>query len=144
MSEFSCDIVMIEDSEADADLIRRVLLKNNPALRIQLLRDGEEALRLLETKKPATRPLIILLDLKLPKLSGLEVLQAIKSDPLWRVMPVIMLTSSNQLQDIQQAYQLGANSYVLKAIDFDDFSAAISRIYHYWCLLNVPPQGRES
>lgn len=134
-----CNILMVEDGEADADLIRRVLLKNDPALRLILLRDGEEALNLVQAGEPPLRPLTILLDLKLPKVSGLEVLQALKTNPQWCLMPVVMLTSSNQLQDIQKAYSLGANSYVLKAIDFDEFSASISRIYQYWCRLNVPP-----
>lgn len=140
MCDKVCNILIVEDNEADADLIRRVLLKNDPALRLILLRDGEEALNLVQAGEPPLRPLIILLDLKLPKVSGLEVLQALKTNPQWRIMPVVMLTSSNQLRDIQQAYCLGANSYVLKAIDFDEFSAAISRIYQYWCHLNVPPE----
>jgi hypothetical protein len=137
----SPSIFLIEDSPADADLIQRVLLKQQPILQIFTARDGEEALKTIaqwETGNPL--PIVILLDLKLPKVDGLEVLQAIKSHERFRVIPVVVLTSSNQIQDIHKAYFSGANSYILKAIDFDEFSKSISMIYHYWCSLNIRPE----
>lgn len=141
MNESRCVFFMVEDNRADADLIRRVLLKNDPAMQIEVARDGEEALeRLRAWDGQFPRPMIVLLDLKLPKISGLQILQTIKSDPHLRILPVIVLTSSSQSEDIHQAYALGANSYVVKAIDFDEFSSAINTIYRYWCQLNVHPE----
>jgi CheY-like chemotaxis protein len=132
--------LLIEDNTADADLIQRVLKKIDPAIHIYLARDGEEALQILENwsgKIPS--PMVILLDLKLPKVDGLEVLKAVKSDKRLKALPIIVLTSSSQLVDVQEAYLLGANSYILKAIDFDEFSNALELIYKYWCKLNVFP-----
>lgn len=141
MNEFHCTLFLVEDNRADADLIRRMLLKNDPGMTIELARDGEEALeRLRVWDGQFPRPMIVLLDLKLPKVSGLQVLKTIKEDEHLRILPVIVLTSSNQPEDIHQAYALGANSYIVKAIDFDAFSAAISTIYRYWCTLNVHPE----
>ncbi|GAB4490948.1 MAG: response regulator [Anaerolineales bacterium] len=141
MNESHCVFFLVEDNRADADLIRRVLLKNDPAMRIEIARDGEEALtRLRDWDGQFPRPMIVLLDLKLPKINGLQVLQAIKQDEHLRILPVIVLTSSNQTDDIHQAYRWGANSYIVKAIDFDEFSSAINTIYRYWCQLNVHPE----
>lgn len=131
---------LIEDSTADADLIIRVLKKNDKSIQIYHAQDGEEAIQMLNSWAAGfPNPMIILLDLKLPKIDGLEVLKIIKEDKRFRSLPVIVLTSSNQNQDIQKAYQLGANSYIIKAIDFDEFSKAIELIQQYWGKLNVYP-----
>jgi CheY-like chemotaxis protein len=135
-----CSFLLVEDNAADADLIQRVLKKVDPSNNIYLARDGEEALQLLDNwggNLPA--PMIVLLDLKLPKVDGLEILKSIKNNKRLKTLPIVVLTSSNQLKDIHEAYQLGANSYILKAIDFDEFSNAIELIYKYWCRLNVCP-----
>lgn len=135
-----CSILLIEDNIADADLIQRVLKKNDPTTQIYLSRDGEDALNQLDMwVGNFPNPLLILLDLKLPKIDGLDVLKTIKTDVRFHTLPVVVLTSSNQIQDIQQAYYLGTNSYILKAIDFDEFSKAVEMIQHYWCRLNVYP-----
>lgn len=137
----NCSIFLIEDSPADADLIQRVLKKEVQGLRIFHALDGEEALNMLHNWGPELpNPLIILLDLKLPKVDGLTILREIKSNARFRMLPVIVLTSSNLHNDIQTAYALGANSYILKAIDFDDFSKAIAMIQRYWCSLNIFPE----
>ncbi len=134
-------ILMVEDNPADADMIRRILLKSDQGIHLDLAKDGEEALEYLKKwEAGAPPPLVILLDLKLPKVDGLEVLKAIKSNEMFRVLPVVVLTSSNELRDIQRAYELGANSYILKAIDFDQFSHAVGMIYKYWCALNIYPE----
>ncbi len=141
MNELHCTLFLVEDNRADADLIRRVLLKNDPGMTIELARDGEEALERLQAwDGQFPRPMIVLLDLKLPKINGLQILKTIKEDPHLRILPVIVLTSSSQSEDIHQAYALGANSYIVKAIDFDAFSEAINMIYRYWCTLNVHPE----
>lgn len=135
-----CSFFMIEDSSADADLITRILKKVDAATQIYRARDGEEAIQMLNNW-PGTlpNPMVILLDLKLPKIDGLDVLKIIKADSRFRALPVIVLTSSNQIQDVQKAYEFGTNSYILKAIDFDEFSKAIEMIHQYWCRLNVYP-----
>jgi CheY-like chemotaxis protein len=135
-----CTVFLVEDSTADADLITRVIKKVDPGTKIYLARDGEEALQMLSNWAGSPpNPMIILLDLKLPKIDGLEVLKNIKSNSRLHAMPVIVLTSSNQYQDVQTAYHDGANSYILKAIDYDEFSKAIEMIFKYWCRLNVYP-----
>jgi CheY-like chemotaxis protein len=137
----SCHILLIEDNPLDADLIRRALGKNDPNLRLELARDGEEAIAFLKRWEEGTpSPVFIMLDLKLPKVDGLDVLRMIKSNPRFRILPVVVLTSSNEISDIQQAYALGANSYILKAIDYDEFSNAVSMIHRYWCGLNIRPE----
>jgi CheY-like chemotaxis protein len=135
-----CSFFLIEDNAADADLISRALRKTDKSTQIFLARDGEEALQMLgDWPGNFPSPMIILLDLKLPKIDGLEVLRTIKQSKVLKSLPVVVLTSSSQIQDVQKAYQLGTNSYVLKAIDFDDFSKAIEMIHQYWCKLNVYP-----
>jgi CheY-like chemotaxis protein len=135
-----CSILLVEDNVADADLMQRVFKKIDPLTRIYLTRDGEEALNQLENWSGSfPNPLVILLDLKLPKIDGLDVLKIIKADPRFQSLPVIVLSSSNQMKDIQIAYHMGANSYILKAIDFDEFSKALEMIHEYWCRLNVYP-----
>jgi CheY-like chemotaxis protein len=140
-SETTTTILMIEDNSADADMIKRILRKSDPNVKIDMAKDGEEALEFIKAWENGTPvPLVILLDLKLPKVDGLEVLTALKTHEKFKVLPVVVLTSSNELRDIRRAYEIGANSYILKAIDFDQFSQAVTMIYRYWCALNIYPE----
>jgi CheY-like chemotaxis protein len=137
----SCYILLVEDNVLDADLIRHAIQKAEAAVNFDVARDGEEALFFLKRwEQGSPSPIVILLDLKLPKLSGLEVLSVLKTHPRYKVLPVVVLTSSNLSDDIQKAYALGANSYILKSIDYDQFSKAVSLIHRYWCGLNVHPE----
>ena len=141
MNITSCHILLIEDNALDADLIKRALQKVEASIHLEIASDGEEAIEYLgKWEKGTPTPIVILLDLKLPKISGLDVLKQLKMDPKYKLLPVVVLTSSNEMLDIQEAYNLGANSYILKAIDYDQFSSAISLIHRYWCGLNVHPE----
>lgn len=141
MSISSCHILLVEDNLLDADLIKRALQKVEASINLEIASDGEEAISYLDKwEQGIPTPIVILLDLKLPKISGLDVLKRLKTHPKYKLLPVVVLTSSNELLDIQQAYDLGANSYILKAIDYDQFSSAISLIHRYWCGLNVHPE----
>ncbi|MCX7755750.1 MAG: response regulator [Anaerolineales bacterium] len=136
-----CHILLIEDNPLDADLIKRAIQKAEPGIVLEIASDGEEALSYLDKwEKGRPTPTVILLDLKLPKVSGLDVLHRLKTHPVYKLLPVVVLTSSNEVFDIRQAYTLGANSYILKAIDYDQFSNAISLIHRYWCGLNIYPE----
>lgn len=140
------DILLVEDNPQDAELTIRALKKHNLANRLHHVEDGAEALDFLfcrgayAQREPCAQPKIVLLDLKLPKVGGLEVLRAIKEDRKTRSIPVVVVTSSNQDPDIQTAYDLGANSYVVKPVNFDDFFNAMNHLGFYWLLLNQPIQ----
>ena len=137
----SCYILLVEDNPLDVDLIRRALEKSDMGVRLDVAQDGEEALAFLKKwEGGGPVPVFMILDLKLPKVDGLEILQAIKKHPRFKIMPVVILTSSNELSDIQKAYALGANSYILKSIDYEEFSHAVSMIQRYWCRLNIKPE----
>lgn len=137
----SCYILLVEDNSLDADLIHRAIQKVEATVNFDVARDGEEALFFLKRWEQGTpTPIVILLDLKLPKLSGFEVLSVLKAHPRYKVLPVVILTSSNLSEDILKAYELGANSYILKSIDYDEFSKAVGLIHRYWCGLNVRPE----
>jgi len=141
MNITSCHILLVEDNALDADLIKRALQKVEANIHLEIASDGEEAIQFLEKwARGIPTPIVILLDLKLPKISGLDVLKQLKTHPKYKLLPVVVLTSSSELLDIQQAYDLGVNSYILKAIDYDQFSSAISLIHRYWCRLNVHPE----
>lgn len=141
MDANSCYILLVEDNALDIDLIQRAMLKVEATVRLDVARDGEEAVQYLDRwEKGFPTPIVILLDLKLPKLGGLDVLSRLKMHPRYKVLPVVVLTSSNEINDIQQAYALGANSYILKAIDYEQFSKAIALIHRYWCGLNIHPE----
>jgi len=146
MNDFDAvDVLLVEDNAADAELIVRALRKRNLCNRVFVVEDGAEALDFVFCKgKYAQRdgrdhPKVMLLDLKLPKLDGLEVLRALKADDRTRGVPVVMLTSSREDPDIQAAYALGANSYVVKPVDFDAFVDAMSNLGFYWLLINQAP-----
>lgn len=133
-------ILLVEDNPMDVDLTRRAFLRRKLNHPIEIARDGEEALTFIsgwEEKRPL--PLVILLDLKLPKVDGLEVLRQLKAHPRFQVVPVVVLSTSTEDNDIQIAYQEGANSYIVKPVDFDQFMQIVEHIQIYWCLLNSPP-----
>jgi two-component system response regulator len=140
------DILLVEDNPRDAELTIRALRKHNLANLLFTVEDGAEALDFIHCRgKYAARdggqlPKVVLLDLKLPKVSGLEVLRALKQDEKTRAIPVVVVTSSREDPDIKTAYGLGANSYVVKPVDFDAFFEAVSSLGLYWLLVNQPPK----
>jgi two-component system, response regulator len=140
------DILLVEDNPHDAELTIRALTKSNLANRLIAVEDGAEALDFIFCRgKYAVRelghsPKVVLLDLKLPKVSGLDVLRALKADERTRSIPVVVVTSSQEDPDIKTAYGLGANSYVVKPVDFDAFAQAVSSLGMYWLLVNQPPR----
>jgi CheY-like chemotaxis protein len=135
------NILLIEDNPMDVELTQRAFAKRKLVNPLVVARDGEEALQHMarwEAGEPA--PLVILLDLKLPKIDGLEVLRRIRAHPQFYSIPIIVLTTSSEDRDVQAAYQLGANSYILKPVDFDKFLQVAGQIELYWCALNTPPR----
>ena len=140
------EILLIEDSEFDAEITIRALRKSKLANKIVHLTDGEKALDFLfgtgefKGRNTENKPKLILLDLKMPKINGMEVLERIKSDPLTKKIPVVVLTSSREHPDIEKSYELGVNSYIVKPVDFDNFIEAISQSGMYWMLLNQSPE----
>ncbi len=139
------EILLVEDNPNDVELALHALKKNNLTNRIEVVRDGEEALEFIFGKGVNSdlpneqRPKVILLDLKLPKVDGLEVLKRLKSDPQTRSIPVVMLTSSREERDIIESYRLGVNSYIVKPVDFEQFTEAVRQLGLYWLLMNQPP-----
>jgi two-component system, response regulator len=134
------EILLVEDNPDDAGLTIRALKKHNLANHLLHLHDGEEAINFLFSEKMTGLPKVILLDLKMPKVDGIEVLRKIKSDPRKKVIPVVVLTSSKEERDIIESYKLGVNAYIVKPVDFDKFAKAISEIGFFWLLLNEPPK----
>lgn len=140
------EIVLVEDNENDAELTIRALRKNKVLNKLIHLKDGEEALEYIFAKGKYTErnineiPKVILLDLKMPKVGGLEVLKKIKLDERTKIIPVIVLTSSKEDKDIIEGYKFGVNSYIVKPVGFENFSKAVSDIGLYWLLLNQPPK----
>jgi len=133
-------VLLVEDNQDDIDLTLHSFRRNNFANEIKIAMDGEEALRYLARSKDGhARPALILLDLKLPKISGLEILENIKSDRDLRRIPVVVLTSSEEAKDVDECYRLGANSYIVKPVDFKRFMEALRTLGFYWFLLNKPP-----
>jgi two-component system response regulator len=141
MNKNEVAILLVEDNASDEELTIIALKNNNIKNKMQVARDGAEALEYLfgsvdsETLK-CVGPLVVLLDLKLPKIDGLEVLRRIKSHPEAKKIPVVVLTSSNEEKDIVESYRLGVNSYIRKPVDFNQFTAAVNQIGLYWLLLN--------
>lgn len=146
MTELIIDILLVEDNKNDAELAIRALKKNNVSNSIVWVKDGEEAIHYLfgegeySKRNINNKPKIVLLDLKLPKIDGIEVLQKIRSNQLTKKLPVVMLTSSNEEKDIVKSYDLGVNSYVVKPLDFNDFAKSISDIGLYWVVMNQSPK----
>jgi CheY-like chemotaxis protein len=135
------EILLVEDNPRDAEMTLRVLRKRNLANNVIHVKDGQEALDWLHGTdlRARPRPKVVLLDLKLPKVDGLEVLRAIRADERTRLLPVVVMTSSQEQQDLIESYNLGVNSYVVKPVDFDSFSVAVSELGHYWLILNKEP-----
>lgn len=140
------DILIVEDNPNDAELTIRALKKQNLANNIFLVEDGAEALDFIycqgryEKRKLSKPPKVVFLDLKLPKVSGLEVLKELKSHPETKKLPVVVVSSSKEDPDIKTAYELGANSYVVKPVDFDKFIEAMSNTGLFWLLVNESPR----
>ena len=142
MDGLAVEILLVEDSDTDLELTLRALKKANVANRIEVARDGQEALDFLfrgGAGRAIDNPRLVLLDLKLPKVDGLDVLRAIKENPKTRTIPVVILTSSSEQKDIVESYNLGVNSYIVKPVEFDGFMAAVTELGLYWMLLNRPP-----
>src|SRR5690606_10573447 len=142
MSEI--EILLVEDNMDDANLAIRALRKNNLANQLFHVKDGVEALDFIYGKGKFSRPGIIkpkliLLDVKMPKIDGKEVLKKLKSDVLTKDIPIVMLTSSKEDPDIKACYELGANSYIVKPVEFDEFQKTVSELGMYWLMINQPP-----
>jgi two-component system response regulator len=138
------EVLLVEDNPRDAELTIRALKRHNLANRLFHVQDGAEALDFLfgrgryEGRSPSVCPKVVLLDLKLPKVNGLEVLRSIKSDPALRTIPVVVVTSSAEDPDMEAAYNLGANGYVIKPVQFESFMEAMSKLGVYWLIMNHP------
>lgn len=132
------EILLVEDNPDDAGLTIRALKKHKLANNLLHLEDGEEALNFLFSEENK-RPKLVLLDLKMPKVDGIEVLRKLKADETRRTIPVVVLTSSKEERDIVESYQLGVNAYIVKPVDFEKFIEAISKIGMFWLVLNQPP-----
>jgi CheY-like chemotaxis protein len=140
MKKITRPILLIEDNPMDADLTRRAFVKRKLVNPFDVLRDGEEALIYIKRWKADTPlPVVILLDLKLPKVDGLEVLRQMKAHPQFCTVPVVILTTTSEDSDIETAYQLGANSYIIKPVDFEKFMKVAEQVELYWNVLNRPP-----
>jgi DNA-binding response OmpR family regulator len=139
------EILLVEDSDHDAEMALRSLKKNNISNKVIRLKDGEEALDFLfgkgeyEGRNIHNHPRVILLDLKMPKVDGLEVLKAVRSNENTKTIPIVMLTSSKEERDVVDGYKLGVNSFIVKPVDFNSFMEAVREIGFYWVILNEQP-----
>lgn len=133
------EILLVEDSLEDAELIVRTLKKHNLANHLMHVQDGEEALQFLMNDHDVM-PRLVLLDLKMPKVDGIEVLRTLKAHPEKKLIPVVVLTSSREERDIVESYRLGVNAYIVKPVDFEKFVRAVSDIGLFWLILNQPPK----
>jgi CheY-like chemotaxis protein len=142
-------ILLAEDNENDVELTLAALRENKLINDVTVVSDGAEALDYLFRRgtfagRPAGNPALILLDLKMPKVDGIEVLQQVKSDPHLKVIPVVMLTASREEQDLAKSYALGVNAYVVKPVDFQDFVAAVKLLGGFWAVVNQPLSSQRS
>lgn len=139
------EVLLIEDNMNDAELTIRALKKRNLANNLIHLKDGAQALDFLfgegesAGRDISVLPKVILLDLKMPRVDGMEVLEKVRADPRTKKIPVVVLTSSKEDPDIKECYRLGANSYIVKPVEFENFQAAVSELGYYWLLINQPP-----
>jgi two-component system, response regulator len=142
----SIELMLVEDNPQDLELALLALREANPLARIHIARDGAEALEFIfcegpyVTRQIAEMPKVILLDLKLPKIDGLDVLKRIKGDARTKMIPIVVLTSSKEQRDVVESYQLGVNSYIVKPVNFERFTEAVRNLGVYWQILNQPPQ----
>ncbi len=142
-------ILLVEDNPDDVILTKRALKEGNIANEVILARDGVEALEYLrgegayEGRDTNLMPAVILLDIKMPRMDGLELLKIIRSEERTKLLPVVILTSSREERDVMKSYSLGANSYIQKPVDFDQFAAAVMQLGLYWLVLNVGPHGGQ-
>jgi CheY-like chemotaxis protein len=150
MSELKeVEILLVEDSPHDAEMTLRALRKRNLGNRVFHVKNGQEALDWIfcrgqyEQRAANQYPKVVLLDLKMPKVDGLEVLQALRSDERTRTLPVVIMTSSQEQSDLVSSYKSGVNSYIVKPLEFDSFSAAVAELGQYWLLLNKAPDPEE-
>lgn len=130
------EILLVEDNDEDAELTLRALRRHNLTNRLTRVSDGAAALEFFFGKGEKQRPSVVLLDLKLPKVDGMEVLRELKSHEETKTVPVVMLTSSKEERDLEEAYRLGVNSYIVKPVEFDAFVRAVEQLGMYWALLN--------
>ena len=148
MNVDAVEILLVEDNPNDVELTLRALQKHNLANKVLVVQDGAEALDFIfgrgayAHRNLKNGPKLILLDLKLPKVNGLDVLRAVKTDERAKVTPVVVLTSSQEERDVVESYRLGVNSYIVKPVDFESFIEAVSELGLYWLLLNNPPQQK--
>lgn len=149
MDSKEVEILLVEDNPNDVELTLRALERNHLANKVYCVQDGEEALDFLfcrgryAGREGASDPKVVFLDLKLPKVDGLEVLKTIRGDERTRYLPVVMLTSSEEERDIVTSYQLGINSYIVKPIDFENFSRSVTELGFYWLVLNKRPTQQK-
>ena len=149
MTQDAVEILLVEDNSSDVELTLHALKKHNIANHIEIVRDGAAALDFIygsgayTGRNPANTPKVILLDLKLPKIDGLGVLQKLKSDQQTRSIPIVVVTSSREERDLTASYQLGVNSYVVKPVDFNQFSEAVRQLGLYWLLVNEPAKFHQ-
>ena len=139
-------ILLVDDSPRDTELALDALAKHNLANEVIALRDGAEALDYLYRRgqfadRPIGNPAVVMLDLKMPKVDGIEVLRQIKGDPQLKVIPVVVLTSSREEQDLVMSYQLGVNAYIVKPVQFQEFVEAVKQVGAFWAVVNEPPPG---
>lgn len=145
MNDHEVELLLVEDDPNDVELALRSLRKHHLANKIHVARDGEEALDFLHARGPYSGrkagelPKVVFLDLKLPKVSGLEVLKEMKSHPRLRAIPVVVMTSSREQRDVVEGYRLGVNSYIQKPIDFDQFQGVVKDLGYYWLVINQTP-----
>lgn len=139
VNNLAVEVLLIEDNPDDAELTIRVLKKHNLANNLVHLHDGEEALEFLFAEGNNNIPKLILLDLKMPKVDGIEVLRKIKNDPEKKIIPVVILTSSKEERDVIESYHLGVNAYVVKPVEFEKFVEAVAKLGLFWLILNQPP-----
>ena len=140
------EILLVEDNPADAEMTLRALRRNNLANKVHWVKDGEQALEFMfrtgayTSRDPAARPKLIMLDIKMPKVDGIEVLRRLKANEDTRTVPVVVMTSSNEERDVFESYRLGVNSYIVKPVQFESFLETVAKIGLYWVITNRVPK----